>query len=252
MPEFDFRAPRLFVDAPLREGARIALERNQSNYLGNVLRLSAGETILVFNGHDGEWRAEIEGRKRLRVWPSEVLRRQGVVTHSLDYERFLDDSVALEGEPGDVIYWPSNYWHIGESVDGGLAVSLSLAIFLNDELPVDLSPAAEIVEERLGAYRGAKTFPLNPRRLRGSVRKLPRMSERVAGALHKAGQDRQLQQALQVDWMNSVTRFGLARVSPPLPRPPSCPPTSRAPSAHSTHRRKGWRGILSNENGRWY
>ena len=64
MPELDFRAPRLFVDAPLREGARIALERNQSNYLGNVLRLSAGETILVFNGHDGEWRAQIEGRKR--------------------------------------------------------------------------------------------------------------------------------------------------------------------------------------------
>ena len=64
MPELDFRAPRLFVDAPLREGEQIALERNQSNYLGNVLRLSAGETILVFNGRDGEWRAAIEGRKR--------------------------------------------------------------------------------------------------------------------------------------------------------------------------------------------
>jgi 16S rRNA (uracil1498-N3)-methyltransferase len=64
MPDLDFRAPRLFVDAPLREGARIALERNQSNYLGNVLRLSAGESILVFNGRDGEWRAAIEGRKR--------------------------------------------------------------------------------------------------------------------------------------------------------------------------------------------
>jgi 16S rRNA (uracil1498-N3)-methyltransferase len=64
MPELDFRAPRLFVDAPLREGERIALERNQSNYLGNVLRLSAGETILVFNGRDGEWQAQIEGRKR--------------------------------------------------------------------------------------------------------------------------------------------------------------------------------------------
>src|SRR6185369_14350242 len=64
MPELDFRAPRLFVDAPLREGERIALERNQSNYLGNVLRLSAGETILVFNGRDGEWQAAIEGRKR--------------------------------------------------------------------------------------------------------------------------------------------------------------------------------------------
>ena len=64
MPELDFRAPRLFVDAALNQGARIELERNQSNYLGNVLRLSAGESILVFNGHDGEWQAQIDGRKR--------------------------------------------------------------------------------------------------------------------------------------------------------------------------------------------
>jgi 16S rRNA (uracil1498-N3)-methyltransferase len=64
MPEFDFRAPRLFVDAPLKAGDRITLERNQSNYLGNVMRLAAGERILVFNGRDGEWQAAIEGRKR--------------------------------------------------------------------------------------------------------------------------------------------------------------------------------------------
>jgi 16S rRNA (uracil1498-N3)-methyltransferase len=64
MPEFDFRAPRLFVDAPLSTGGTVALERNQSNYLGNVLRLSAGDMILVFNGRDGEWQAQIAGRKR--------------------------------------------------------------------------------------------------------------------------------------------------------------------------------------------
>jgi len=64
MPEFDFNAPRLFVDAPLKAGQAVPLERNQSNYLGNVLRLAAGDTILVFNGRDGEWQAEIAGRKR--------------------------------------------------------------------------------------------------------------------------------------------------------------------------------------------
>lgn len=64
MPELDFRAPRLFIDAPLRAGESVALERNQSNYLGNVLRLAAGDTILVFNGRDGEWQAQIAGRKR--------------------------------------------------------------------------------------------------------------------------------------------------------------------------------------------
>jgi 16S rRNA (uracil1498-N3)-methyltransferase len=64
MPQLDFRSPRLFVDAALAAGETVALERSQSNYLGNVLRLSAGETILVFNGRDGEWQAAISGRKR--------------------------------------------------------------------------------------------------------------------------------------------------------------------------------------------
>jgi 16S rRNA (uracil1498-N3)-methyltransferase len=64
MPQVDFRQPRLFVDAALAAGATVALERGQSNYLGNVLRLSAGSTVLVFNGRDGEWQASILGRKR--------------------------------------------------------------------------------------------------------------------------------------------------------------------------------------------
>jgi 16S rRNA (uracil1498-N3)-methyltransferase len=64
MPDYDFSAPRLFVDVPLSEGLTVALERDQSNYLGNVLRLAAGDTVLVFNGREGEWQAEIAARKR--------------------------------------------------------------------------------------------------------------------------------------------------------------------------------------------
>jgi 16S rRNA (uracil1498-N3)-methyltransferase len=64
MPPLDFRKARLFVDAPLQSSAIVALGRDQSNYLGNVLRLSTGDTILVFNGRDGEWLASITGRKR--------------------------------------------------------------------------------------------------------------------------------------------------------------------------------------------
>jgi 16S rRNA (uracil1498-N3)-methyltransferase len=64
MPDHDFRSPRLYVDAPLGEGRTVELEREQSNYLGNVLRLSSGDSVLVFNGREGEWRASITGRKR--------------------------------------------------------------------------------------------------------------------------------------------------------------------------------------------
>jgi 16S rRNA (uracil1498-N3)-methyltransferase len=64
MPLADFRSPRLFVDAAFTPDARVPLDRAQANYLGNVLRLTAGSPILVFNGRDGEWRAAIGGGKR--------------------------------------------------------------------------------------------------------------------------------------------------------------------------------------------
>jgi len=64
MPQVDFRSPRLFVEAPLVEGGVVALDRDQANYLGNVLRLRTGDTVLVFNGIEGEWLTAIEGAKR--------------------------------------------------------------------------------------------------------------------------------------------------------------------------------------------
>jgi 16S rRNA (uracil1498-N3)-methyltransferase len=64
MPLADFRSPRLFVDAAFTPDARVPLDRAQANYLGNVLRLTAGSPILVFNGRDGDWRAAIGGGKR--------------------------------------------------------------------------------------------------------------------------------------------------------------------------------------------
>ena len=64
MPGYDFRKPRLYVDAPLADGRRVALERGQAHYLTTVLRLKAGQEVLVFNGRDGEWRAMLEGGKR--------------------------------------------------------------------------------------------------------------------------------------------------------------------------------------------
>ena len=56
MARYDFRTPRLYVDAPLAEGASVPLNATQANYLGNVLRARTGDSVLLFNGRDGEWR----------------------------------------------------------------------------------------------------------------------------------------------------------------------------------------------------
>ena len=54
MPRLDFRSPRLYVDAPLAAGAAVALERDQANYLQNVLRLKAGD-VMVQRGTIHDW-----------------------------------------------------------------------------------------------------------------------------------------------------------------------------------------------------
>lgn len=64
MPRVDFRTPRLYVDAALAAGTTVPLDPEQSNYLGNVLRLKSGDAVLAFNGREGEWRGTISGRKR--------------------------------------------------------------------------------------------------------------------------------------------------------------------------------------------
>src|SRR5688572_24434008 len=50
---------RLHVPHDLAAGAELALDEGQSRYLAAVMRLSAGDELLVFNGRDGEWRAKV-------------------------------------------------------------------------------------------------------------------------------------------------------------------------------------------------
>jgi 16S rRNA (uracil1498-N3)-methyltransferase len=64
MPAYDFRKPRLHVEAPLHEGASVTLDRAQTHYLTVVLRLKSGASVLVFNGRDGEWDAAIDAHRR--------------------------------------------------------------------------------------------------------------------------------------------------------------------------------------------
>lgn len=64
MPAYDFRSPRLYLDAPLAAGAAVTLESAQAHYLTHVLRLKAGAGVLAFNGRHGEWAAAIETQRR--------------------------------------------------------------------------------------------------------------------------------------------------------------------------------------------
>ena len=67
MPHYDFRTPRIYVDAPLTGGGEVLLDRDQANYLLNVLRLKRGDRVLLFNGRDGEWEASLASAAKRAV-----------------------------------------------------------------------------------------------------------------------------------------------------------------------------------------
>ncbi len=50
---------RLRVTGALQAGSPVAPTLDQSRYLTQVMRLKAGDELLVFNGQDGEWRASV-------------------------------------------------------------------------------------------------------------------------------------------------------------------------------------------------
>jgi 16S rRNA (uracil1498-N3)-methyltransferase len=50
---------RLYVTEGLQEGAQVTLSPEQSHRVLHVLRAARGDAITLFNGRDGEWRAEI-------------------------------------------------------------------------------------------------------------------------------------------------------------------------------------------------
>jgi 16S rRNA (uracil1498-N3)-methyltransferase len=75
--------PRLFVRQPLSEGATVELDAAQANYLGNVLRMSTGAELLVFDGSSGEWLARIAeaGKKRMTLTVERKTREPETMPH---------------------------------------------------------------------------------------------------------------------------------------------------------------------------
>lgn len=74
----NFRMQRLYIEASLAEGVALEATAEQFNYLANVLRMTDGAEILLFNGRDGEWRAKLAfpSRKKIVLVPLEQTRPQ--------------------------------------------------------------------------------------------------------------------------------------------------------------------------------
>jgi hypothetical protein len=179
-------------------------EAKMTLFLGNYARTPFG----LHRGRSANFMFVVDGRKRIRAWPDEFFRGKPDMTNRLDYERYNDASVVLDARPGDIIFWPASYWHIGEDA-GGPSIALSLALFMEPQPGAELARAVE-----QGAAR--RSVGARQRRLTTGDR-IKADVHRDLRALRQLGRGPALAPTLAADHLNRMTGAGFVRVPPPAP-----------------------------------
>ncbi|MGW7790891.1 JmjC domain-containing protein [Streptomyces tricolor] len=104
----------------------------------------------------------LRGRKRMRFWPRRPW--DEAVSTKTDYARHTAASVYADVGPGELLYWPADYYHVGESADAAPATSVNVGVprdehhagYELEDLLADLDPA------RLAGHGGLDTLPATP------------------------------------------------------------------------------------------
>ncbi len=75
----------------------------------------------------------VSGRKRMRLWSGPLVRANPALERALsqrpsDYLPEAWASVTIDANPGEILYWPGEDWHVGEALDDEphMCVSVSL------------------------------------------------------------------------------------------------------------------------------
>lgn len=179
-------------------------------FLGNYDRTPFG----LHRGDSANFMFVVDGLKRMRTWPDAYFQGKPDLTYSTAYAQHNDASIVMNARPGDVIFWPPDYWHIGESVDGRMSSAVSLALFMTPRPVPDLmAHVARAVHHEMAAYEPLPTSP----GARDQFEHRLRVTARARGALAIAAVDHSLEAALERDLLNLVTAFGFTRPPRPLP-----------------------------------
>lgn len=74
-------APRLFVSDLLAQGAQVLLEGNQAHYLARVMRVGAGDAVILCDNVTGEWAAKVveAGKRTVSLEVTQKLRGREAV-----------------------------------------------------------------------------------------------------------------------------------------------------------------------------
>jgi 50S ribosomal protein L16 3-hydroxylase len=196
-------------------------------FLGNYLRTPLG----VHRDEADVFCFVVEGKKQFRLWPKEAFRSSSPRYGPGPYTKYMDGSFCLAGDPGDILYWPSSYWHVAES-DGRLGSSLTLGLYHGYSVFVALTRSIGEWYREIG---GDERDPVGS--LPFSNSRVP--AELASTAQRAEGRPGRLTERLMRTWMERITGYGFDRI--PRPRGRATLEMSRAVRANPISPILHWR-----------
>jgi hypothetical protein len=171
----------------------------------------------------------LKGRKRMRFWAKKPW--SAPVSTILDYAPYLKESFVAEVEPGDILYWPSTYYHVGESAGGEVATSVNVGIprtehhtvYYVEDLLRGTIDEASLSEQEWRRTRlpkvGASPLVRGVLSLKGPLpSELPRALREAVSAFREVSRPRETQSHIQLTWLKRLTAGGFEPVPPPARR----------------------------------
>jgi hypothetical protein len=152
-----------------------------------------------------------QGRRVMHFWPDRAGDKVADETRKISYEV----------EPGDMLYWPPDYWHVGES-NGDTAISINIDLWENkssqwakqsvvDALGAVASPIAEMLAKRFQITIEGKGYPQLAGDPTQGAQDLQQLATKVAASIKGPMLDLNLSKA----W---IARLSSAAMDVPVPR----------------------------------
>ncbi|MFT6044429.1 MAG: hypothetical protein ACI9WC_000126 [Arenicella sp.] len=189
----------------------------------------------------------IAGKKEMATWRPSYVNENPKLKWAHDCSEHLHEATRLLAEPGGMMYWPSDRWHIGSSKGGDVSIVLAVRAF-TDIYPMFLHSIVNL--DALSAYKPSgirakllqfsesllflkhmallkysararqnqvRDLPFDPDDLQGSARDIPEDLIKL-GARFNIGLyfGKNIEKVLSIFWLYHLTNLGVESLNSPM------------------------------------
>jgi hypothetical protein len=167
----------------------------------------------------------VAGRKKMLVWPAEYFENKnfkivGTPLHrtlmDCDYREHLDAAIVLEAGPGEVIYWPPSYWHIGAAADQyeELTAVVNINLHLGQTKAFMLSDILEKAANAVISNKKVQFAYPETSNLSGEIKQIPALEQDMLEQLRRILNNPAVDESLLERWLRHLSGQGFKGVLP--------------------------------------